>query len=140
MAKESQGIICYIATTTVNATLAANVVGEVVGWSGPALAANVIDVTHLQSTAKEKLTGVYDSGQITLNVNMLVTDSGQSKCRKALTGRIKSSLLIQLSSSATTQKINNEVFVTGLNITGSVDNKLAGDITFAITGGASFST
>jgi hypothetical protein len=138
MAKESQGIIAYIATTTVVSTNIA--VGEVVGFSGPSLTANVIDVTNLGSTAKEKLVGVYDGGQITLNCNCLVTDSGQTKAREMLAARTKGSLMIQLSSAATTQKINLEGFVVGLNITGAVDAKLAADLTWAVTGGASFST
>ena len=138
MAKESQGIISYLTTTTVMST--AITLGEVVGFSGPSLGANVIDVTNLGSTAKEKLVGVYDGGQITLNVNCLVTDSGQTKAREMLAARTKGSLMLQLSTAATTQKMNLEGYVTGLNITGAVDNKLAADITFTISGGVSFST
>ena len=97
MAKESQGIIAYWSTTTAAATAAGNVVGEVVGFSGPAMTNSVIDVTNLQSTAKEKLVGVYDAGNITLNVNCLVTDGGQQKARECLAARTKGCLLLQLS-------------------------------------------
>lgn len=140
MAKESQGIICYWATVTVVATAAGNVVGEVVGFSGPGMSASPIDVTNLTSTAKEKLIGVYDGGQITMNVNMLVTDGGQTLLRQSMAQRTKGVLLVQLSTAATTQKFAVEGYVSGINITGSVDNKLAGDITIAISGGVSFST
>lgn len=140
MAKQSQGIIAYWSTTTVVATAASNVVGEVVGFSGPGLSANVIDVTHLQSTAKEKMMGLYDGGQITLNVNMVVTDGGQTLLRECLVARTKGALLLQLSTSATTQKMSMEGYVSGLNVSGSVDNKLSGDVTITITGGVSFST
>lgn len=138
MAKESQGIISYIATTSVASTN--QVLGEVVGFSGPSMTAPVIDVTHLQSTAKEKLVGIYDSGEITLNVNMVVTDDGQKKAREILASRTKGNLTLQLSTASTSQKIEAEGYVTGLTITGSVDNKLSGDITFAINGGATIST
>ena len=138
MAKESQGIIAYIATTTGAST---NIpIGEVVGFSGPGMSAAVIDVTDLQSSAKEKLAGVYDGGQVTFNLNMLVTDSGQTKCREMMANRTKGNCLIQLSTVTTSQKIGIKGFVTGINITGSVDNKLAGDITIAVSGGVSFST
>lgn len=138
MAKESQGIISYIATTTVASTNIA--LGEVVGFSGPSLTGNLIDVTHLQSTAKEKIPGLHDAGQITFNVNCLVTDDGQTKAREMLAARTKGSVLVQLSTAATTQQFTCSGYVTGLNITGSVDNKLAADITFAITEGVTWAT
>ncbi len=137
MAQQSQGIISYWSTTTASATAAANVIGEVIGFSGPGMSANVIDVTNLVSTAKEKLVGVYDGGNVTLNVNMLVTDGGQTLMRESLVARTKGKLLIQLAYPATVQKIGVKGFVSGMNFTGSVDNKLAGDITIAISGGVS---
>ena len=144
MAKESQGVIAYWSTVTLASgsvvSSVANAVGEVVGFSGPGLGAAVIDVTHLQSTAKDKLVGIYDGGQVTLNVNMLVTDTGQTKVRECMASRTRGSLLIQLSTASTTQKIHIKGYCSGLNITGSVDNKLAGDLTFAIHKGASIST
>lgn len=138
MAKESQGIISYITTSTAAST--DTKIGEVTGFNGPSQSVNIIDVTHLESTAKEKLVGLYDGGQFTINVNMLVTDDGQTKCREMLTGRTLGSILIQLSTAATTQKFVAEGYVTGLTMTGAVDNKLAGDITFEISGGVSWST
>lgn len=140
MAKESQGIICYWSTVTVNATLAANVVGELTGFSGPSMSAGVIDVTNLQSTAKEKMIGLYDGGQISLNVNWVATNDGQIKLRESLVKRTKGSLLIQLSTATTAQKINLEGYVIGMNVNGAVDNVLKGDFSIAITGGASFTT
>jgi hypothetical protein len=140
MAKESQGIICYWATVTVNATLAANVVGELTGFSGPNMSAGVIDVTNLQSTAKEKMIGLYDGGQISLNVNWVATNDGQIKLRESLVKRTKGSLLIQLSTATTAQKISLEGYVIGMNVNGAVDNVLKGDFSIAITGGASFTT
>ena len=140
MAKESQGIICYWSTVTVNATLAANVVGELTGFSGPSMSAGVIDVTNLQSTAKEKMIGLYDGGQISLNVNWVATNDGQIKLRESLVKRTKGSLLIQLSTATTAQKISLEGYVIGMNVNGAVDNVLKGDFSIAITGGASFTT
>lgn len=137
MAKQSQGIISYIATTTAAST---NVtIGEVVGFN-MGENAGIIDVTHLQSTAKEKLPGLYDGGQCVFNVNMLVTDAGQEKCREMLAARTLGAILVQLSTAATTQKFTAKGYVTGLTINGAVDNKLAGDLTFAITKGVSWST
>ena len=138
MAKESQGIISYIATTTGASTN--TVLGEIVGFNGPNQSAAPIDVTHLQSTAKEKLIGVYDGGQVGFSLNMAVTDAGQKKAREMMAARTKGAILIQLSTTATTQKITAKGFVSGLTITGGVDNKVAGDLSFAISGGVSWST
>lgn len=140
MAKESQGIICYWATVTGYATAAGNVVGEITGFSGPSMSAGVIDVTSLQSTGKEKMIGLYDGGQITMNVNYIATNEGQVKLRESLVARTKGSLLIQLSTSVTAQKMGIEGYVSGMSITGAVDNVLKGDFTVAITGGVSFTT
>jgi hypothetical protein len=141
MAKESQGVVCYWSTTTAAATAAGNLIGEVVGFSGPSLTAAVIDVTNLASTAKEKMVGVYDGGQVTLNVNWNCSDaSGQSKMRKTLMSRVKGHMVLGLNGAAGTQKIGLKGYVSGMNITGSVDNKLSGDYTLAISGGASFTS
>lgn len=137
MAKQSQGIISYIATTTEAATTTK--LGEVVGFNMGENAA-IIDVTNLESTAKEKLPGLYDGGQCVFNLNMLVTDDGQTKAREMLAARTLGAILVQLSTAATTQKFTAKGYVTGLTITGAVDNKLAGDFTFAITKGVSWST
>jgi len=144
MAKESQLVIFYWSTVTAasaTATIAAGTqVGEVVGFSGPNLSANPIDVTTLESTAKQKLIGVYDGGQLTLNVNMVVTNAGQQKCRESLAARHKGACVIRLSSAATTQQIWFDGSISALNLTGSVDNKLAGDITISITNGVVITT
>ncbi len=141
MAKDSMSVVAYWATVTVEATLAANEIGEVVGFSGPSLSAAVIDVTTLKSTAKEKLVGIYDGGQVTLNMNWdSCVDDGRKLLRKSIAGRIKGRLALFLNGSADTQKIGLEGYVSGLSITGSVDNKLAGDVTIAISGGACFTS
>jgi len=55
MAIESQGAIFYWSTTTAASTSTSHAVAEVVGFNGPTGSANVIDVSHLGSTAREKL-------------------------------------------------------------------------------------
>ncbi len=140
-ARDSMSVVCYWATVTVESTLAANHIGEITGFSGPSLSAAVIDVTNLKSTAKEKLIGIYDGGQVTINVNWdSCTDDGQKLMRKSIAGRLKGRLAIFINGSVDTQKIGLEGYVSGMNITGSVDNKLAGDFTIAISGGASFTS
>lgn len=141
MAKESQGVVCYWSTTTSQATAVTNIVGEVVSFSGPSLTAAVIDVTNLVSTAKEKLIGVYDGGQITLSVNWNCSaDDGQKRMRESLIARTKGHMVLALNGSAATQKVGAKGYISGMNITGAVDNKISGDYTLAISGGASFTS
>jgi hypothetical protein len=140
MPKESQGIITYWSTTSVTATAAANVVSEVLSFSGPAPSANIIDVTNLQSTAKEKMIGLYDGGQITINTNFLVTDAGQTKMRECLAGRVQGNLMLQLSTVSTSQYMAMMGYVTGFNVAGAVDNVLRADYTITITKGVTYST
>jgi hypothetical protein len=84
--------------------------------------------------------GLYDGGQISLNVNWVATNDGQIKLRESLVKRTKGSLLIQLSTATTAQKICLEGDVIGMNVNGAVDNVLKGDFSIAITGGANFTT
>lgn len=142
MAKNSQGLVAYWSTTTAAATAAANIVGEVVSFSGPSLTASVIDVTSLQSTAKEKMVGVYDGGQITLSVNWNCSDAaGQTKMRECLIARTKGHMVLALNGGgAETQKIGAKGYISGMNVSGAVDNKISGDFTLAISGGASFTS
>ncbi len=140
MAQGAQGVVCYWSTATGNASGATNVVGELVGFSGPSLTAAVIDVTTLQATAKEKIIGVYDAGQITLNVNFEVTNDNQRMMRECMVARTKGRLQIQLSTATTAKQISCKGYISGINISGAVDNKLSADYTIAITGGASFTT
>jgi len=138
MAKESQGIIFYWINATTGTTAVA--VGEIVGFSGPSISANPIDITSLTATAKVKLMGVYDGGQVTLNVNMVVTDAGQTLVRTALFARTEGAGIIKLDAAVTSQKCAFNGFISGLTMTGSVDNKLSGDITISISGGVTYTT
>jgi len=141
MAQNSQGIIAYWTTTTVAvATASSNVIDEVVGFNGPGMSANVIDVSSLQSTAKEKLIGLYDAGQMTLNCNFDVDSPGQRLLRECMVNRTKGILLLQLSTSATAKSMQMEGYVNGLSVTGAVDQKLTSDVTILISGGVVFST
>lgn len=140
MAMESQGIITYWSTTSVTASNATNVVDEVLAFSGPNPSANVIDVTNLQSTAKAKMIGLYDGGQVTINTNLAIQDGGQKLMRQCMTARKIGNLHIQLSTATTSQWIGFKGYVTGYNVSGAVDNVLRADYTITISGGVTIST
>jgi hypothetical protein len=114
-------------------------VGEVTGFNGPSGAANVIDVTNLQSTAKEKMIGLRDEGQVTIDVN-LNASSGQYQMamKDDRANRIKRQYEIVLTDASTAldhipTALNFDAYVSGFSITGSVDNIVKGSITLEIT-------
>jgi hypothetical protein len=137
MAIESQGAFFYLSTTTSLSTAIA--VGQVTGFNGPSGSANVIDVTHLQSTAKEKMIGLRDEGQITLDLNCVPGDSGQTKLRECRANRTACHWALKLNDTAITQ-LDSHGYISGYAITGSVDNKVNLSVTIVITGGVTWST
>ena len=139
MALESQGISIFFSTSTVASTAAAAIIEEVNSFSGPSGAAGIIDVTHLLSTAKEKLVGLRDEGQVSLNLNFIATGAVQTKLRECRSARTKSNLGIAFSDTAKTIA-KMECYVTGFSIAGSVDNKLSGAVTIEITGPVTWTT
>jgi hypothetical protein len=137
MAIESQGAFFYLSTTT---SLSTNIaVGQVTGFNGPTGSANVIDVTHLQSTAKEKMIGLRDEGQITLDLNCFPGDAGQVKLRECRAARTQCNWALKLNDTAITM-LNANGYISGYAITGSVDNKVNLSVTIEITGAVTWST
>lgn len=128
------------AVTTAMDTTAA--VGEVSNISGPSGSAGIIDITHLGSTAKEKLPGLPDEGQITLEVNFGYATSLNDKQkdmiadRKARTKKSWGILFPDASSSLAW----GHGYCTGFSISGSVDNKITASITIEIDGEITWSS
>ncbi|MCC6347889.1 MAG: hypothetical protein IT388_11930 [Nitrospirales bacterium] len=137
MALEGQGVKFYWSTSTAAST--AQKVGEVTGFNGPSGTASVIDVTNLDSTAKEKLIGLRDEGQISLDLSMSAADTGQVALRADRASRTKRAWVIQLTDTATTY-IRGKGYCLGFSISGSVDNKIAASANIEITGALTYST
>jgi hypothetical protein len=85
----AQGTLLYwsSAGSTSPSTNDANVIGSVVGFNGPSGSAPIIDATHLASTAKEKVMGIRDEGQVVLDIFYNPSDTVQAqavRCVKQL--------------------------------------------------------
>ena len=139
MAYESQGAVLYYSSSTSASTTVHAHVGEVVDFTAITGAAAIIDVTHLQSTAKEKMIGLCDMGQVTVNVNCIATQTGQVMCWDAMKSRAKRKLSIFLNDTGITQ-IDCDAYCMSMPITASVDGKITRSITFELSGLATFST
>ena len=137
MAIESQGCVLYWSTTTSLSTVIS--VGQVVGFNGPTGSANVIDASHLGSTAKEKMIGLRDEGQITLDCNLAPADSGQVKLRECRAARTQGNWAIKMTDTAITMLIGHG-YCSGFSITGAVDQIVKASITIEISGAVTYST
>ncbi len=106
-------------------------ISEITNFSGFDGQAAIIDVTHLQSTAKEKLQGLQDNGGFSLDVNHLPSDAGQKECRAAKAAGGKKLFLLTYSDTSTVQF---EAFVMSNPQSGGVDSKVDGSFALEITG------
>lgn len=132
MALESQGTVISVGTT--DSPSAYHAIGSITTFSGPGGSASVIDVTTLASTAKQKMMGLPDEGQITLEVLFDPTDTnGQVALRTARAARTLQYFKIAFYDSPThTAKFTG--YVLGFQINGSVDNAVKCSITVEIDG------
>ncbi len=118
-------------------------IGEVKTVSGPSGSAAIIDITHLGSTAKEKLIGIRDEGQISLSINLdkanatsqhtgLINDRAN---RTKQTFDIKFTDASATAMTSTTQPtaIYFDAYVPSFSISAAVDNVVSADITLEIT-------
>lgn len=106
-------------------------VSEVNDFSGPGGSATIIDVTHLQSTAKEKLIGLKDEGQLTLTLNRIFSDTGQAAVETARDTRLLKNWRLTYSDE-TIQTFSG--YVISFVPSGSVDDKVSGALTIEISG------
>jgi len=120
-------------------------IGQVVSFNGPGLSGSVIDVTTLQSTAKEKQPGLYDGGQMSLSV-LWDNEASNANLHDALVRDMIARTLRKFDAvfvgptTANTGAVYFGGYITGFNITGSVDNVLRADMTIALSSGANFIT
>lgn len=108
-------------------------IGEIKSWSGPGGQASVIDVTDLDSTAKEKRAGLQDEGQLTFEINYLPTDTEHQALRTAKASGAVTPFKITYTDSGGTEHTFNAI-VLGFVIAGGVDDVIRATITLEITG------
>ena len=140
MAIESQGVRFFFSTSTSLSTVAADKVGEVVSFSGPAGSAAIIDITNLDSTAKEKLPGLRDEGNVTLECNCQATNASQLYLRKAFKERLLRRVSLKMHETDDGPRIDFKAYCVGDSISGAVDDKITRSFTLEITGAASWTT
>lgn len=137
MAVEAQGTIIYWSTSTAQSTVQA--VNGITTFNGPSGSAAVIDITTLNSTAKEKLMGLPDEGQISFDMVYLPSDAGQTALRTDRASRTKRNVSIKFTDTSSSL-VHADAYCTGFSITGAVDDKVTASVTLEITGPLTWTT
>jgi len=113
-------------------------VGEVNSFDGPGGAATIIDATHLASTAREKIMGLPDEGQFSMELNLDPSDTQQIGLKDDRAARTKRNFELLLTDSPAT-KLSFAGFVMEFRISGGVDDKINASVTIEITGAVTWS-
>lgn len=101
--------------------------------SGPGGQAAVIDVSDLQSSAKEKRVGLTDSGQVTLEGSFIPNDAVQTRVHNAWKNREKWGYQITFTDSPAST-FTFDAYVLGFVTSLGVDAKVALTVTLEIDG------
>lgn len=127
---ESQGVtLSYsVGSPTSFASIA-----NVVSFNGPGGSASVIDVTNLSSSAKEKLMGLPDEGQFTLEINIDPDDASHQALRSARSARTRTEFKLTLTDGTPSTAIFWG-YVLGFAVSGAVDQQVKCAITIEIDG------
>lgn len=110
-------------------------VKEVTNFTGFDGQANEIDVTHLQSAAKEFIMGLQDFGTFKVDVNHLPADAGQVLLRAAKADRVKRTFRATFSDASTAIF---DAYVLSNPVSGGVDAKVDASFSLRITGAVAF--
>lgn len=111
-------------------------VKEVVSFQGFDGTAAEIDVTNLQSTAKEFLMGLQDFGSFKIDCNYLQADAGQLAMRTAKATQAITNFKVTFSDTKTAIFTG---FVMSNPVSGGVDAKVDGSFNIRISGNVTFS-
>ena len=128
---ESQGTL--IAVSDGGSPSSFTTVGNVVNITGPGGSASVIDVTNLSSTAKEKLMGLPDEGQITMELNYDPDNAQHQQIRNARKARTRLEFRITLTD-ATATILQFFGYVLGFQLRVAVDQAVKASLTVEIDG------
>lgn len=108
-------------------------IAEINSFSGPGGSVSVIDVTDLSSSAKEKLAGLNDNGQLSFECNLIPSNAQHAALREAKeNGTVISVKLVFTDTGATEWTFN--AIVTGFSVSGAVDGVVKASVTLEISG------
>jgi hypothetical protein len=124
-----------MALSTYNTLLkrGANPVGEITNISGPNIQVNMIDSTDLSDETKQRIAGLIDNGEISLDVMWDPADAEHINLYSDLVGRASTTFSITWPDSG--EEIwTFSAFVSQFQPTAAVDDKLTASVTLTTTG------
>lgn len=107
---------------------------DVTNIGGPTGSATVIDVTDFDSTAKEKVMGLMDEGQVSLDINYRPDNTVHELLRAQRAAKALCLFKITFTDSAPATTYTFSGYVTGFSVSGAVDSVLKASVTIEITG------
>lgn len=132
---ETQGFVFGVSATNTS-PITYTTIREIVTFSGFDGSAAEIDVTSLESTAKEFLMGLQDWGTFQIDVNYLPADSGQDLLRTAKSNR---DIHYFKATFSDTSYATFAGYVLSAPVKGGVDSKVDGSFSIKISGDVTFS-
>lgn len=113
--------------------LAYNPIAEINSFNGPGGSAQVIDVTDLSSTAKEKRMGLHDNGQLSFECNFVPGDTQHEALRTAKeNGTLTPFQIVFADADETTWSFTG--YVTSFAVSGAVDGVVKASVSIEISG------
>ena len=128
---ESQGVKMYVSDGGSPTSFAA--IGNITGIKGPGGSASVIDVTNLDSVAKEKLMGLPDEGQVSVDLNYDPDNVQHAALRAARRNRTRMEFKIQLTDTTATNLVFF-AYVLGFSMDVGVDAAVKVNMTLEVDG------
>jgi hypothetical protein len=116
-----------------NSPLAYTAIPEIVSFSGPGGAGQVIDTTDLSSDAIEKIMGLPDEGQLSFEINYIPTNTYHTALRTARAAQTLTPFKLVFPDTGTTEWTFSG-FVTNFSITGGVNAPIKASVTIVISG------
>lgn len=110
-------------------------IAEIHNFSGPTEKAKAIDVTNLDSQAKEFINGLMDPGEVSFEGNYVAGDAMQQGLRADLVARVRRNFRILLTDDLVTPTtITFTAVITDFSIKGAADDKLSFSCALKISG------
>jgi predicted secreted protein len=128
---ESQGITIQISVGASPSSFVT--IANVTSFKGPGGSASVIDVSNLSSVAKEKLMGLPDEGQFSLDLNYDPDAASHQALRTARAARTPCEFKINFTDVSPSTAVFSG-YVLGFEIGGSVDQQVKASITIEVDG------
>ncbi len=129
----------FWSTSTAVSTSSSALVGELMSLDGPTGSVPVIDITNLASTAREKLVGIQDEGQVSGEVLWDPTNVAQIALRADRQAGTKKKFSIKYADISSSVQ-QGDAFCINFAVSSPLDDAVKASFTLEITGAVTHTT